>query len=289
MMGQNAAEQIEPLSPIVFHIGPFPVHWYGLLIGTGVFIALMLAIREGKKHGIHPDQFVDLVMYGVIAGILGGRTYYVIFEWDFYKNNPSKIVAVWEGGLAIHGALLASVITLIIFCRVRKLSFWRMADIGAPNLILAQAIGRWGNFMNQEAHGGPVSREFLESLRLPEFIINQMYIYNENPGNGMVPGFYYHHPTFLYESIWNVIGFIILVNMRRLKLKTGELFLSYLSWYSFGRFFIEGMRTDSLMLTDTLRVAQVVSVLLIIGSVSLIIYRRKKQDVEPYYLLKEGK
>lgn len=164
-----------------------------------------------------------------------------------------------------------------------------MADIGAPNLILAQAIGRWGNFMNQEAHGGPVSREFLESLRLPEFIINQMYIYNENPGNGMVPGFYYHHPTFLYESIWNVIGFIILVNMRRLKLKTGELFLSYLSWYSFGRFFIEGMRTDSLMLTDTLRVAQVVSVLLIIGSVSLIIYRRKKQDVEPYYLLKEGK
>jgi phosphatidylglycerol:prolipoprotein diacylglycerol transferase len=284
MMEQIATEQIEALSPIAFHIGPFPVHWYGLLIGLGVFIALMLGIREGKKHGIHSDIFVDLVMYGVIAGILGGRIYYVIFEWESYRHNPGKIFAIWEGGLAIHGVLIASVITLLIFCRVKKLAFWRMADIVAPNIILAQAIGRWGNFMNQEAHGGPVTREFLESLRLPEFIINQMYIYNPNPGNGMAPGFYFHHPTFLYESIWNIIGFIILVNMRRLKLKVGEIFLSYLAWYSFGRFFIEGLRTDSLMITDTLRAAQVMSVVLIIGSIALIVYRRKAQETEPYDL-----
>ncbi|WP_202079206.1 prolipoprotein diacylglyceryl transferase [Caldalkalibacillus salinus] len=279
----EAVEQIEPLSPIALELGPLTVHWYGLILGFAVFVALTLSIREGKKHGIVPDTFLDLVLYGVPAGILGGRLYYVIFEWEYYSQNPVDIIAVWEGGLAIHGVLIAAVITLIVFTKKRNLHFWRLADTVAPSIIFAQGIGRWGNFMNQEAHGGPVTRDFLEGLRLPEFIINQMYIYNDNPGPGMSPGFYYHHPTFLYESIWNFVGFFILISLRKLNLKVGELFASYLIWYSIGRFFIEGMRTDSLMLTDTLRMAQVISLFLIAAGVTFIIYRRKKGEHPLYY------
>ncbi|MED4925783.1 prolipoprotein diacylglyceryl transferase, partial [Anoxybacillus geothermalis] len=152
-----------------------------------------------------------------------------------------------------------------VFARARGLSFWKLADIAAPSIILGQAIGRWGNFMNQEAHGGPVSREFLENLHLPDWIINQMYIDGR-----------YWHPTFLYESLWNLAGFCLLLWLRRVNLRRGELFLSYLIWYSVGRFWIEGMRTDSLMLAGGLRAAQVMSVTLIVLSVALWIVRRAK-------------
>lgn len=275
--------QIEPISSIALKLGPLSIHWYGLILGMAVLVALVLAIKEGKKHGIPSETFLDLVLIGVPAGIIGGRIYYVIFEWSYYAQNPADIIAVWKGGLAIHGVLIAAVITLIWFTKKRNLSFWRMADIAAPSIIIAQAIGRWGNFMNQEAHGGVVERGFLENLNLPEFIVNQMYIYNPTPGEGLVADYYYHHPTFLYESIWNVIGFVILISLRKLNLKQGEIFFSYLIWYSIGRFFIEGMRTDSLMLTDTLRAAQVISIVLIAAAISAIVYRRKKGSAAPYY------
>lgn len=280
-----ATEHIEPLSPIALELGPLTIHWYGLILGMAVLVALLVGIREGKKHGIDSETFLDLVLYGVPAGIIGGRIYYVLFEWQYYIENPADIIAVWKGGLAIHGVLIASVLTLIWFTKKKNLSFWRMADIAAPGLIIAQAIGRWGNFMNQEAHGGIVSLEFLEGLNLPQFIINQMYIYNPAPGEGLTAGYYYHHPTFLYESLWNLVGFIILISLRKVfrhKLKQGELFFSYLVYYSIGRFFIEGMRTDSLMLTDSLRIAQVMSIVLVVGGISAIIYRRKKSNVPDY-------
>ncbi|MDQ0168431.1 phosphatidylglycerol:prolipoprotein diacylglycerol transferase [Bacillus horti] len=273
----------EPLNSIAFQIGSLPVHWYGIILGTAVLAGLLLSIRESKKHGMSSDVFLDLVLFGVPAGVIGGRIYYVLFEWEFYVNNPGQIFAIWNGGLAIHGALIAAVITAIIFCKKRNLPFWRVADIAAPQIILAQAIGRWGNFMNQEAHGGPVDRGFLENLQLPEFIINQMYIYNSNPGGGLQPGYYYHQPTFLYESLWNLLGFFVLVGLRKLNLRLGELFFSYVIWYSAGRFFIEGLRTDSLMLTDSLRVAQVISLVLIGIAVTAIIVRRKKGQTELYY------
>ncbi|WP_028401961.1 prolipoprotein diacylglyceryl transferase [Ectobacillus panaciterrae] len=258
-------EHMQPLNPIAFHFGPISVHWYGIIIGIGIMLGLVLANREGKKRGIPSDTISDLIMLALPLAIITARIYYVAFEWDSYKNNPSEIIAVWHGGIAIHGGIIGAVLTAIWFCKKRNLSFWKMSDILAPSLLLGQAIGRWGNFMNQEAHGGPVSRSFLESLHLPEFIINQMNI------NGT-----YYHPTFLYESVWNITGVVVLILLRRANLKRGEIFLSYLLWYSIGRFFVEGLRTDSLMLTSHIRIAQLVSLICVVGSLFIIWYRRKK-------------
>jgi len=261
---------IERLNPVAIQLGPFPIRWYGIFIGLGIVIAYILAVREGKRRGLEEDIFTDLLLIAAPIAIICARLYYVIFEWDYYRVNPGKIFAIWEGGLAIHGALIGAVVTAVIYCRKKKVSFWKIADIAAPSLIIAQAIGRWGNFMNQEAHGGPVTREFLEGLHLPEFIINQMYI----------DGTYYH-PTFLYESLWNILGFIILLLLRKVNLKQGEIFLSYLIWYSIGRYFVEGLRTDSLMFFD-FRVAQLLSIGLIIGSIIIILIRRRNRSIPNY-------
>jgi phosphatidylglycerol---prolipoprotein diacylglyceryl transferase len=255
---------IQPLNPIAFSLGPIQVHWYGIIIGSGLALALYLAIREGNKRGLPKETFADLMIWAIPLAIISARIYYVLFEWGYYAQHPSEIIQIWHGGIAIHGALIGSILTVIFFARSRGISFWKITDIAAPSLILGQAIGRWGNFMNQEAHGGEVSRTFLENLHLPDFIINQMYI------NGS-----YYHPTFLYESVWDFVGFILLVLLRRVNLRRGELFLSYLIWYSIGRFFIEGMRTDSLMLTSQLRMAQMISIVLVVAAVGILVYRRK--------------
>lgn len=275
MNDELAREAVQALDPVAFYIGSYPVHWYGIIIGLGAFLGLLWAIREGKKHHIHPDTFTDLIMYGLPAAIIGARLYYVIFRWDYYGQNPAEIIAIWKGGLAIHGALIAAVLVAIWFSRKRGIPFWKLVDMAAPSLLIGQAVGRWGNFMNQEAHGGVVSREFLEGLYLPEWIINQMYIYNPAPGEGLDPGYYFHHPTFLYESAWNLAGVAVLIALRYLPLRQGELFLTYLMWYSLGRFFIEGLRTDSLMLTQSLKAAQVMSLLLIIGAIIILVLRRR--------------
>ncbi|NUH83228.1 prolipoprotein diacylglyceryl transferase [Bacillus firmus] len=270
---------IQPLDPIAISLGPIQVHWYGLIIGLGIALALIIAMREGERRGLPKDIFADLMLWAIPIAIISARIYYVIFQWDFYSQNPGEIIKIWNGGIAIHGALIGSVITAYVFAKKKKISFWKLADIAAPSIILGQAIGRWGNFMNQEAHGREVSRAFLENMHLPEFIINQMYI------NGA-----YYHPTFLYESIWNIIGFIILILLRRANLRSGELFLSYVIWYSIGRFFVEGLRTDSLMLTENLRIAQTISIVLIIVALVLIFYRRAEGLAKARYLDKaEGK
>jgi len=253
-----------PLSKIALEIGPLSIRWYGIILGTAALVGLLLAIREGRRRGIHPDLFLDLILFAVPVAIICARAYYVIFEWGYYKEHPEEIVQVWRGGLAIHGALIGSVLTGWLFARYKKISFWGLADIAAPSIIMGQAIGRWGNFINQEAHGGEVSRSFLESLHLPDWLINQMYIDGS-----------YYHPTFLYESLWNLLGFIILLAMRRLNPRRGELFIFYVIWYSIGRFFIEGMRTDSLMLTDSIRIAQLIGVVLVVLMLAIFFYRRK--------------
>lgn len=264
---------IQPLNPIAIQIGTLEVRWYGIIIGLGIAIALYLAMRETERHGLDKDLFADLMIWAIPISILSARIYYVVLEWEYYSQHPGKIIKIWEGGIAIHGALIGAVLTTIIYSRLKKVSFWKLADIAAPSIILGQAIGRWGNFMNQEAHGGPVTRAFLENLHLPDFIINQMYI----------DGTYYH-PTFLYESLWNLAGFIILISLRRIKLRRGELFLSYIIWYSIGRFFIEHLRTDSLMLTESLRMAQVLSLVLIGVALFLWVFRRKTgMAKEKYY------
>ena len=269
-------ETIQPIDPIAIAFGPLQVHWYGVIIGLAIILALYIAVRETEKRGLDKDLFMDLMLWAIPIAILSARLYYVIFKWNYYSQNPGEIIAIWNGGLAIHGALIGGVITAIVFTKKRQVSFWQLVDIAAPSIILGQAIGRWGNFINQEAHGGEVTRAFLENLQLPEFIINQMYI------NGA-----YYHPTFLYESIWNFVGFILLILLRKVNLRRGEMFLSYVIWYSVGRFIIEGMRTDSLMLTESLRMAQTISAVLIIAAVVVLLYRRAKGYSNIRYLDKE--
>lgn len=266
-------ETAHPLNPIALKLGPIEVHWYGVIIGSGLALALFLAIREGNKRGLPKDTFADLMLWAIPIAIISARIYYVVFEWQYYIKHPSQMIAIWQGGIAIHGALIGSVITTLVFAKKRGLSFWKIADIAAPSIIIGQAIGRWGNFMNQEAHGREVSKQFLENLHLPDFIINQMYI------NGT-----YYHPTFLYESVWDFAGFILLLLLRRVNLGRGELFLSYVIWYSIGRYFVEGMRTDSLMLTSHLRMAQIISIVLVVAAVIIIVIRRKNHLSDVRYL-----
>ena len=256
-------ETFEPLDRVFLQIGPLTIYWYGVIIGIGILIGLWLAIREGERQKIDKGNFIDLVLYGLPISILCARLYYVLFNWDYYMAHPSKILQIWEGGLAIHGGLVGAVLTAYFFCRTRKLSFWKIADIAAPSILIGQMLGRWGNFMNQEAYGTAVHREFLENLGLPNWMIQQMYI------DGA-----YHHPTFLYESLWSLVGVVLLLILRRRNLLRGEMFFFYLAWYSVGRFFVEGLRTDSLMLSTSLRMAQVISIGMIVLAMVLFIYRR---------------
>ncbi|EMH1087904.1 prolipoprotein diacylglyceryl transferase [Staphylococcus aureus] len=258
------------IDPVAFNLGPLSVRWYGIIIAVGILLGYFVAQRALVKAGLHKDTLVDIIFYSALFGFIAARIYFVIFQWPYYAENPGEIIKIWHGGIAIHGGLIGGFIAGVIVCKVKNLNLFQIGDIVAPSIILAQGIGRWGNFMNHEAHGGPVSRAFLEQLHLPNFIIENMYI------NGQ-----YYHPTFLYESIWDVAGFIILVNIRK-HLKLGETFFLYLTWYSIGRFFIEGLRTDSLMLTSNIRVAQLVSILLILISISLIVYRRIKYNPPLY-------
>ncbi len=225
------------LDPIALDLGPITVHWYGIILGLAALSGLLLAIREGKRFGIVPDFFLDLMLFGVPSAIICARLYYVVFKWDYYASHPAEIIRIWEGGIAIYGALIGALLCGVFYIRAKGYSFWRIVDVCAPSLLIGQMIGRWGNFVNQEAYGGPVSESTLrDKLHLPSFIVDQMNV------EGV-----YHHPTFLYESLWSLLGLIVLFTLRRQRfLRAGELFFTYFIWYSFGRFYIEGLRTDSL-------------------------------------------
>lgn len=264
---------IEPFNPIAIEFGPISIYWYGLLIGLGAFLGYLIANHEAKKRGLPDDMLADLLMYALPAAIIGARLYYVIFRWGDFAGDPIRVFFIWEGGLAIHGGLIGAILTAVIFAKKRGVSVWKILDITAPSILLGQAIGRWGNFMNQEVFGGEVSRAFLENMMLPNFIIDQMFI------NGA-----YYAPTFLYESIWNIVGVVILLSLRRVNLRRGELFITYAIWYSVGRFFIEGIRTDYLLIFGVLKTAQVISIITVIGGIILIIYRRKTGLADKRYL-----
>lgn len=241
------------IDPIAFELFGIEIMWYGILIASGVLIGALLALRQSRRIGFREEDLIDLLIFAIPAAIIGARVYYVIFNLDFYKNNLKEIINIRGGGLAIHGGVIAAVIVGIIFCRVRKVDFWQIADITAPSIILGQAIGRWGNFVNQEAYG--------RETTLPWGIeIN----------NQMV------HPTFLYESLWNfvIFGFLIWYRNSRRKMD-GEIFAFYIVLYSIGRFFIEGLRTDSLYIGE-IRVAQLISVILIALGVGIYGYLLKK-------------
>lgn len=244
------------MDPVAFEIFGIEIMWYGILISIGVILGTILALREAKRVGVDENAFIDLLLFAIPAAVIGARAYYVIFSWDYYKDNPIQILNFRGGGLAIHGAIIAAVITAVIFTRRRNLDFWQIADIAAPSLALGQAIGRWGNFINQEAYGIPT----------------------DLPWGIMVNGVKVH-PTFLYESIGDFLIFLFLVWYRRKKVKvSGEVFLLYIVLYSTVRFFVEGLRIDSLML-GPIRVAQLVSVVsIIVGLVYLYVRRKGKVD-----------
>ena len=254
------------MSKVAFDFGILQIYWYSICILLGMACGIFFILRESKRKNLNVEAVTDVIFYSIIWAVIGARLYYVLFNLDYYLSTPIEILKVWNGGLAIHGGIIGAVISIYVYCKKHEISFVEMLDICAPALIIGQIIGRWGNFFNSEAHGGIVTRSFLESLHLPDFIINGMYI------NGN-----YYHPTFLYESVLNLICFIILMILRRnKKIKIGVITGIYFIWYSVVRFFVESLRTDSLML-GTLRMAQVISILLFIIGLLLIIFSYKKE------------
>lgn len=264
------------MSDILLDLGFLSIKWYSVLMLIALLIGITMITREAKHFNISENFITNLLFWTVIIAIIGSRTYYVIFEWDYYSLHPEEIIKIWQGGLAIHGAILFGALFIIFYTKKYKVKTLKIIDIIVPALCIGQVIGRWGNFFNGEAHGPATTLKFLQNLHLPNFIIEGMYI------NGT-----YYHPTFLYESIWNLVGFIILMCLRRYKyLKVGTLTSIYLIWYSIGRFFIEALRTDSLMLGN-IKMAQLVSILLFIIGVIIFIFCHRGPKLNNLYNEKE--
>ena len=254
-------------NPVAFDLFGFEVMWYGILIGFGIVLAFILAYKNAKKKGLNFDVLIDIFLVSFPCAIIGARAYYVIFEWSNYKDDLLSIFNIRQGGLAIHGGLIGAFLAAFIYTRIKKIKFLAYADLVAPSIILAQAVGRWGNFMNSEAHGDVVSKEFIS--KFPKFIQDGMYI------NGQ-----YYNPTFLYESIWDILVCIILVAIlyKVKKGYEGVVISSYMILYSIGRFFIEGLRTDSLMFLG-LRMAQLISLVgIILGVIFIFIIVKKNKN-----------
>ncbi|MGB3268240.1 MAG: prolipoprotein diacylglyceryl transferase [Microcoleus sp.] len=245
------AFQFTSPGPIIFQLGPLAIRWYGLLIASAVLIGVSLSQYLAEKRRVNPELLGDLAIWLVLGAIPCARIYYVAFEWPQYAQRPEDIIAIWKGGIAIHGAILGGTIAALIFAKIQRVSFWQLADLVAPSAILGQAIGRWGNFFNSEAFGSPTDLPW--KLYIPP---------NSRPI--AYANFEYFHPTFLYESLWNLTVFGLLLTLffrdlqGKIRLKIGALFLVYLAAYSSGRVWIEGLRTDSLMF-GPLRAAQMVS------------------------------
>lgn len=254
------------MNPVFIQIGSLSIYWYSIFILIGLIVGIFLIIKEGKKHNISSDMITDLALFMVPVAIICARIYFVIFHWDYYSANLMEILYIWEGGLAIHGAILGGLFCLLYYSKKHRIKSLLLTDMIVISLFFGQAIGRWGNFMNKEAYGPATSLEYLNSLHLPKFIIDGMNINNV-----------YHIPTFFYESIGCLIGFLFLLLYRRKKqLKIGNLTSIYLIWYGIIRFFIEGLRTDSLMLGN-LKMAQLVSITMIICGIILWIWATKNK------------
>ena len=231
------------------------IYWYGIIICIGFVLAALYVNARVKEFGVTSDNLVDCLIICVQTGIVCARIYYVIFEWGYYSQHPSEIIAIWNGGIAIYGAVIGVLIALLVYSRVKKLPFATLCDLAALGLLIGQCIGRWGNFVNGEAHGGPTDLPWGMSI------------------DGADPV----HPTFLYESVWNLVGFVGLHFHSKKRKFRGEIALLYVAWYGLGRAWIEGLRTDSLYL-GTLRVSQVLAALSCIAAVAVLVrqYRRIK-------------
>lgn len=246
-------------------LGFISIHLYSICLIIGIFLGYYFTLKESASHGFNKDEISDFIFNGVLIGIVGARLYYCIFNYDYYFPNVINIFKVWEGGLAIHGGIIASLVYIIFYCYRKKYNCLKILDYVVLGLIIAQAIGRWGNFFNGEAHGPVTSLKHLQSLFLPKFIIDGMYI----------DGAYYI-PTFLYESLWCFIGFILMYLFRNnSKNRVGYLTGFYSVWYGLERFVVEALRMDSLMFFS-FKIAQIVSVFMFVFGLVVLIYSFKK-------------
>ena len=247
------------IEPVAFSLFGRPVYWYGLIIAAGFLLGIIYAMLRYKKEGIDQNKVVDFLIIVTPISIIGARAYYVIFNIEAYSNF-SDIFKIWEGGLAIYGAIIASFLTTFIYCRIRKIPTLRFLDVASISLMIGQCIGRWGNFINREAYGTMTSLPW------------RMEIYSTFYGRREAV-----HPTFLYESLWNLLGIVLLHFYSKKKKFNGEIFLMYIGWYGLGRAFIEGLRTDSLYIgISGIRVSQVVAALSVLISVILILICRRR-------------
>ena len=242
---------------IALQIGVLTIRWYGVIISLAMLIGIIIAARNAKKRGLSVDELFNIVLVILPSALVGARLYYVIFNWSYYIKDPLMMFKVWHGGLAIHGGIIGAIIALLIYLHVKKGSFWSWADVLIPSVALGQAMGRWGNYLNGEAYG-----------RVTDL-----------PWGILVDGAY-HHPTFLYESLWDLAVFFVLLYLIKKPRKDGNIFAWYLILYSTGRFFIEYLRTDSLML-GPIRVAMLISVIGVLIGVFILVFMKKREYFEP--------
>lgn len=241
------------------------IHWYGVIILTGLILAVLYIMSRRKDFGMSEDNVIDMLMWAIPIGVVGARLYYVVFNFSLYKDNLLDIFKVWEGGLAIYGGIIFGILGLFIYHRRSKIPMGTLLDISSLAVIIGQAVGRWGNFINREAFGGETTLPWRMGLTYAD-------------GSTI-----FVHPTFLYESLWNVIGFIILhIWSKKHRKYDGQVFLIYAAWYGIGRFFIEGLRTDSLYLFGTgIRVSQLIGILAFIAGVAFLLYNSLKKAHNP--------
>jgi len=253
---------IEPfqINPELVSFGPFSIRWYGLIITIGIVLAFLYTTYRSKQEGIIFDDLLDIAIFTIIFAVIGARAYYVLTSLDQY-HSFRDVIAIWEGGIAIYGALIAGAITIFAVCRYKKIPFLKMFDATAPGVMIGQILGRWGNFFNGEAYGEQV----LEGN--PLYFLRMGLIPNIESYSQM----YYFHPTFLYESVWNLVGFLLIHFLYKKKKFDGQVFFMYIAWYGFGRMLIEGLRTDSLYV-GVFRISQVVGFLcFVIGATVLFV------------------
>lgn len=253
-----------PINRVAFSIGSFNVYWYGILIATGLLLAVLYAYFNAHRYDVDRNKLIDCVIVGIITSIIGARLYYVAFKWDYFSAHPAEIIDIRDGGIAIYGSIIGALIGGLIMAKIRKMKFLPILDITMTGFLIGQALGRWGNFFNQEAFGTPTDNIFR--------------MVSENTGGVGV------HPCFLYESVWCALGFVFLfIFNRRFQKYHGQVFYLYLVWYGFERMIVEGLRTDSLYLPFQVfgydvRVSQALSAILMITGIVLLIVNRKKDD-----------
>lgn len=263
-----------------FSIGGFSIAFYGVIIGIGMICGILVAQSDAKRRGQDPELYLDFAIYGMLFAILGARIYYVVFQWGYYKDNLTEIINLRKGGLAIYGGIIAAVITLYVFAKKKNMPFFSMGDTAILGLVTGQIIGRWGNFFNCEAFGG-YTDNFL-AMRIKRSIVSESMISQELIDNLIIENgieYIQVHPTFLYESLWNIGVLLFMLWYRKRKKFDGEMMCIYFAGYGLGRAWIEGLRTDSLLIPGTgLAVSQMLSIAMAVVSVTILVFAHKKMS-----------